>query len=186
MGRRISDLRFLWVAYSGIENLEVTHPLAASGFRIVAADYVDSVGFFCDLALSAVGGPGADINLSMLRLYDRFVARPSARRGCERVHTRRSPIVSQSRRELAARPSTCTHQGADWGIERMVWYVLSKDSAVNAAERLEDRETAISTAFVLAHRGYEVIELGRIGGSDKEAIGADEIRKLLADYEGGR
>jgi hypothetical protein len=31
-----------------------------------------------------------------------------------------------------------------------------------------------------------VIEMGRIGGSDKEAIGAAEIRKLLAEYEGGR
>jgi hypothetical protein len=68
----------------------------------------------------------------------------------------------------------------------MVWYVLYKDSAVNALERSEDRETAISTAFALTHRGHEVIELGRIGGSDKEAIGADEIRRLLADYEGGR
>jgi hypothetical protein len=68
----------------------------------------------------------------------------------------------------------------------MVWYVLYRDSTVNALERLEDRETAISTAFALAHRGHEVIELGRIGGSDKEAIDADEIRKLLAEYEGGR
>jgi hypothetical protein len=67
----------------------------------------------------------------------------------------------------------------------MVWYVLYKDSAVNALERFEDRETAISTAFALAHRGHEVIELGRIGGVDK-AIGADEIKKLLADYGGGR
>jgi hypothetical protein len=34
----------------------------------------------------------------------------------------------------------------------MVWYVLYRDSTVNALERLEDRETAISTAFALAHR----------------------------------
>lgn len=68
----------------------------------------------------------------------------------------------------------------------MVWYVLYKDRAVNALERLEDRETAISTAFALAHRGHEVIELGRIGGAGKEALGADEIRKLLAEYERDR
>jgi hypothetical protein len=67
----------------------------------------------------------------------------------------------------------------------MVWYVLYKDRAVNALERSEDRETAISAAFALAHRGHEVIELGRIGGA-AEAIGADEIRKLLAEYERGR
>jgi hypothetical protein len=68
----------------------------------------------------------------------------------------------------------------------MVWYVLYRDRAGNALERSEDRETAISAAFALADRGHEVIELGRIGGSDKEAIGAAEIRKLLAEYEGGR
>jgi hypothetical protein len=68
----------------------------------------------------------------------------------------------------------------------MAWYVLYKDSAVNAFERFEDRETAISTAFALAHRGNEVIELGRIGGSAKEAIGGDDMRKLFAEYEGGR
>ena len=67
----------------------------------------------------------------------------------------------------------------------MVWYVLYKDRAANALERSEDRETAISTAFALAHRGHEVIELGRIGGSE-EAIGAEEIRRLLAEYERGR
>ncbi len=68
----------------------------------------------------------------------------------------------------------------------MVWYVLYKDSAVNVLERSEDRETAISIAFALTHRGHEVIELGRIGCSEKEAIGADEIRRLMAEYEGGR
>jgi hypothetical protein len=67
----------------------------------------------------------------------------------------------------------------------MVWYVLYRDRAGNVFERSEDRETAISTAFALADRGHEVIELGRIGGS-AEAIGADEIRKLLAEYERDR
>jgi SAM-dependent methyltransferase len=47
--------------------------LAASGFRIVAADYVDSVGFFATLLYRLSGDRGADINRSMLRLYDRFV-----------------------------------------------------------------------------------------------------------------
>lgn len=68
----------------------------------------------------------------------------------------------------------------------MAWYVLYIESAVNAFERFEDRETALSTAFALVHRGDEVIELGRIGGSAAEAIGSAEIRKLLADYDAGR
>jgi hypothetical protein len=68
----------------------------------------------------------------------------------------------------------------------MVWYVLYKDSAVNALERFEDRETAISTAFALVTCGHEVIELGRIGGSAAEAIGDLEIRKLLAQYSPDR
>jgi hypothetical protein len=67
----------------------------------------------------------------------------------------------------------------------MVWYVLYRDRAGNALERSEDRETAISAAFALADRGHEVIELGRIGGSE-QAIGAEEIRKLLAEYERDR
>jgi SAM-dependent methyltransferase len=47
--------------------------LTASGFKIVAADYVDSVGFFATLLYRLSGDRGADINRSMLRLYDRFV-----------------------------------------------------------------------------------------------------------------
>jgi hypothetical protein len=63
----------------------------------------------------------------------------------------------------------------------MGWYVLYKDSAVNAFERFEDREAALSSAFALVHRGHEVIELGRIGGSPSYALGGAEIRKLLAE-----
>jgi hypothetical protein len=63
----------------------------------------------------------------------------------------------------------------------MGWYVLYKDSAVNAFERFEDREAALSSAFALVHRGHEVIELGRIGGSPNDALGGAEIRKLLAE-----
>jgi 2-polyprenyl-3-methyl-5-hydroxy-6-metoxy-1,4-benzoquinol methylase len=47
--------------------------LAASGFRIVAADYVDSLGFFATLLYRLSGDGGADINRSLLRAYDRFV-----------------------------------------------------------------------------------------------------------------
>ncbi len=65
----------------------------------------------------------------------------------------------------------------------MGWYVLYKESAVNAFERFEDRETALSTAFALVHRGHEVIELGRIGGAASEAIDTAEIRRLLAQYQ---
>jgi hypothetical protein len=68
----------------------------------------------------------------------------------------------------------------------MGWYVLYKERAVNAFERFEDREAALTTAFALVHRGHEVIELGRIGGQDTEAIGVVEIRKLLADYNAER
>ncbi len=60
----------------------------------------------------------------------------------------------------------------------MGWYLLYKESAVNAFERFEDRETALSTAFALVHRGHEVIELGRIGGAASEAIDTAEIRRL--------
>ena len=63
----------------------------------------------------------------------------------------------------------------------MGWYVLYRDSAVNAFERFEDREAALSSAFALVHRGHEVIELGRIGGSPADALGSAEIRKLLAE-----
>ena len=64
----------------------------------------------------------------------------------------------------------------------MSWYVLYKDSAVNAFERLEDKETALSTAFALVHRGHEVIELGQIGGSPSDALGGAEIKRLLAEH----
>jgi hypothetical protein len=63
----------------------------------------------------------------------------------------------------------------------MGWYVLYKDSAVNAFERFEDRETALSTAFAMVHRGHEVIELGRIGRSAADALGGAEIRRLMAE-----
>lgn len=68
----------------------------------------------------------------------------------------------------------------------MGWYVLYKESAVNAFERFEDREAALSSAFVLVNRGHEVIELGCIGGLPAEAIGSAEVGKLLADYAGDR
>jgi len=63
----------------------------------------------------------------------------------------------------------------------MGWYVLYKDSAVNAFERYEDRETALSNAFALISRGHDVIEVGRIGGSEAEVIGRAEIKQLLAE-----
>jgi SAM-dependent methyltransferase len=47
--------------------------LAASGFRVVAADYVDCLGFFATLLYRLSGGRGTHIDRSMLRLYDRFV-----------------------------------------------------------------------------------------------------------------
>jgi SAM-dependent methyltransferase len=51
--------------------------LGAAGFRIVAASYVDSVGFFATLLYRLSGDRGADINRSLLRLYDRFLLPPS-------------------------------------------------------------------------------------------------------------
>ena len=63
----------------------------------------------------------------------------------------------------------------------MGWYVLYRDSAVNAFERFEDREAALSNAFALIDRGHEVIEIGRIGGSEAEVIGRAAIRKLMAE-----
>jgi SAM-dependent methyltransferase len=47
--------------------------LAASGFRIITADYVDSLGFFATLLYRLSGDRGAEINRSLLRAYDRFV-----------------------------------------------------------------------------------------------------------------
>ncbi len=67
----------------------------------------------------------------------------------------------------------------------MGWYVLYKESSVNAFERFEDRETALSTAFALVHRGHVVIELGRIGGSEADALGAAEILRLLEEQSTG-
>jgi hypothetical protein len=64
----------------------------------------------------------------------------------------------------------------------MGWYVLYKERALNAFERFEDREAALSSAFALVNRGHEVIEMGRIGGAAVETLGTVEIRKLLAEY----
>lgn len=47
--------------------------LAASGFRIITADYVDSLGFFATLLYRLSGARGPKINRSLLRAYDRFV-----------------------------------------------------------------------------------------------------------------
>jgi predicted Fe-Mo cluster-binding NifX family protein len=68
----------------------------------------------------------------------------------------------------------------------MSWYVLYKDSAVNAFERFEDRKTALSTAFAMVHRGHEVIELGRIGGSAADALSSAEIKRLMAEQSAQR
>jgi hypothetical protein len=67
----------------------------------------------------------------------------------------------------------------------MSWYVLYKERAVNALQRLDDRDSAISAAFALSYRGHELIELGRIGGRDGEVIGGSAIARLLAEYEHG-
>jgi hypothetical protein len=68
----------------------------------------------------------------------------------------------------------------------MGWYVLYRDSAVNAFERFEDRESALSTAFAMVHRGHDVIELGRIGGSPADALGGAEIRRLMEEHSARR
>ena len=67
----------------------------------------------------------------------------------------------------------------------MSWYVLYRERAVNALQRLDDRGSALSTAFALAHGGYEVIELGRIGGRGVEAVAGPAMTRLLAEYAGG-
>jgi hypothetical protein len=67
----------------------------------------------------------------------------------------------------------------------MSWYVLYKERAVNALQRLDDRDSALSTAFALAHGGHELIELGRIGGPGGEAIAGPAMARLLADYARG-
>jgi hypothetical protein len=65
----------------------------------------------------------------------------------------------------------------------MSWYVLYKERTVNAL-RLDDRDSALSTAFALAHGGHELIELGPIGGSG-EAVAGAAMTRLLAEYAGG-
>ena len=67
----------------------------------------------------------------------------------------------------------------------MSWYVLYKKRAANALQRLDDRESALSAAFALAYGGYEVIELGRIGGRGAEAVAGPAMTRLLAEYGGG-
>jgi hypothetical protein len=67
----------------------------------------------------------------------------------------------------------------------MSWYVLYKERTVNAL-RLDDRDSALSTAFALAHGGHELIELGRIGGRGAESVAGPAMARLLADYAGGR
>jgi hypothetical protein len=67
----------------------------------------------------------------------------------------------------------------------MSWYVLYKERAVNALQRLDDRDSALSTAFALAYGGHELIELGRIGGCGTEAVAGPAMARLLAEYAGG-
>ncbi len=67
----------------------------------------------------------------------------------------------------------------------MSWYVLYKERAVNALQRLDDRDSALSTAFALAYGGHELIELGPIGGSGGEAVAGAAMTRLLAEYAGG-
>jgi hypothetical protein len=74
--------------------------------------------------------------------------------------------------------------GDDRAGRVMSWYVLYKERAVNVLQRLDDRDSALSTAFALAHGGHELIELGRIGGG-AEAIAGPAMARLLAEYAGG-
>ncbi|HEX3501613.1 MAG TPA: hypothetical protein VHT04_20040 [Stellaceae bacterium] len=72
----------------------------------------------------------------------------------------------------------------------MSWYVLykerlHKERAVNALQRLDDRDSAPSTAFALAYGGHELIELGWIGGRGAEAVAGPAMARLLADFAGG-
>ena len=61
----------------------------------------------------------------------------------------------------------------------MSWYVLYKEHRANAFERFGDRETALAAAFALIGRGHDVMEVGRSGGSEADAIAGPEIRKLM-------
>jgi hypothetical protein len=67
----------------------------------------------------------------------------------------------------------------------MTWYVLFKENAANAFERFADRETALAAAFALIYRGHDVMEVGRSGGSEADAIGSADIRKLMEEQSPG-
>jgi hypothetical protein len=67
----------------------------------------------------------------------------------------------------------------------MSWYVLYKEKAANSFERFGDRETALAAAFALIYRGHDVMEVGRSGGSEADAIGSAEIRKLMEERSRG-
>src|SRR5258708_16063703 len=90
---------------------------------------------------------------------------------------------SMSRSRLAKSWSTANVSTIKRMMGNMSWYVLYKERAVNALQRLDDRDSAISAAFALSYRGHELIELGRIGGRDGEVIGSSAIARLLAQYE---
>jgi hypothetical protein len=111
------------------------------------------------------------------------VAAPGFRRGCELLHRVAAAVRGTVRSEAGA-----VRGGARVSDDRagrvMSWYVLYKERAVNALERLDDRDSALSTAFALAHGGHELIELGRIGDG-AEAIAGPAMARLLADYAGG-
>jgi hypothetical protein len=68
---------------------------------------------------------------------------------------------------------------------RMSWYVLYRERGANAFERFGDRETALAAAFALICRGLDVIEVGRSGGTEADAIGGAEIRRLIEGQSPG-
>src|SRR5882724_13217202 len=99
------------------------------------------------------------------------------------ITPRRRP-ASHSRNEPASRATA----GPDFDDREgrvMSWYVLYKERAANALQRLDDRGSALSAAFALAYGGYEVIELGRIGGRGAEAVAGAAMTNLLAEFASG-
>ncbi|WP_200282882.1 class I SAM-dependent methyltransferase [Rhabdochromatium marinum] len=66
MDRKVGHLR----RYTRVSLLAV---LRAAGFVVKRTEYVDSLGFLASLALKWLGDDSGNLNLSMVRLYDRFV-----------------------------------------------------------------------------------------------------------------
>lgn len=66
----------------------------------------------------------------------------------------------------------------------MQWYVLYwNGNRTDLSAPTDTRKKAVGTARRLVQEGSEIIEIGRIGGTEDETLRGEKLRGLLADAE---